>query len=102
MHRITQCCGWTKSLLATIVLLFFLCAITAAASRIHLPGKDPGETHCTLCALGTTLVAVVVCFAVRFFWRRTLVDVIFESEYFRPMSLFTESIRPPPQASSYL
>jgi hypothetical protein len=99
MHRMTQCRGWTKFLLATMVLLFFLCAITAAASHIHLPGKDPGETHCTLCALGTTLVTVVVCFALRLLWRRTLVDVTYESEFFRPVSLSIYSIRPPPQAS---
>jgi hypothetical protein len=89
-------------LLAAILLLGILCAITAAESHIHVPGEGSSESHCSLCMLGATLVAIVIAVVLGFFWRPAFVSASSCLETFQHIRAFVHSIRPPPQATCSL
>jgi Na+/proline symporter len=89
-------------LLATILLLGILCAMTAVASHIHVPGEGSSESHCLLCMFGATLIAVVMAVVLGFFWRHAFVSASSSFESFQLIRVFAHSIRPPPQANCSL
>jgi heme/copper-type cytochrome/quinol oxidase subunit 4 len=95
----THSLGWTRFLLAVVLLLCVLCATTAVASHLHLSSEGQGDVHCSLCMLGSTLVAVVV--ALSLFWNRILFVATSESESPGFVRITVHSIRPPPLASLF-
>jgi len=88
--------GWVGLLTATIVLLAILCAMTAAVIHVHLPSEGPGESHCALCLLGATLVALVTVTALAMSWRRALLMPLPSAVRIQCSRLLIQSIRPPP------
>jgi len=87
---------WVGLLTAMVVLLAILCAMTAAVIHVHLPSEGPGETHCALCILGATLVALVTVVALALSWRRALLMPSPSVVRVQGRRLFIQSIRPPP------
>ena len=83
-------------LTTTIVLLAILCAMTAAVIHVHLPSEGPGESHCALCLLGATLVALVTVVALALSWRRALLMPLPGAVAIQCNRYFIRSIRPPP------
>jgi hypothetical protein len=96
--------GWLGSLTATIVLLAILCAMTAAVIHVHPPSEDLGESHCALCLLGATMVALVTVVALTISWRRTFLMPLPSPMRIQCIRLSIQSIRPPPPpgASGFL
>jgi len=87
---------WVGLLTAMVVLLAILCAMTAAVIHVHLPSEGPGESHCALCILGATLVALVTVVALALSWRRALLMPSPNAVRIHCSRIFIESIRPPP------
>jgi hypothetical protein len=100
MPPTTQSPGWTRFLL-TVVLLLCVCATTAVASHLHLSSEGQGDAHCSLCMLGSALVAVVVALVVSLFWNRILFAATSESESPGFVRIAIHSIRPPPPANLF-
>jgi uncharacterized integral membrane protein len=95
----THRAGWTRLLLAVIVLLCVFAVISVTASHVHLSSEGPGDVHCSLCLMGATLVAVVVGVAIVLAWFRARFFERRELELPGSVRFCVHSIRPPPANS---